>query len=277
MRLVRYRGAGGPTVGFLEDGLVREVSGPKDLAQIHELFATGGRPAIEKTLATLGRPLDELVLLPPVWGPTKVLGVAMNFRPFVEQIGEAVPDHPVVFNKTASALHGPYEDIELPPATKQLVPEGEVAVVIGRRIYRATAEEARASVAGFCCANDLTGRDLEFRTSQWASGKMLPGSCPIGPWLTLADSVDPARLTIQTEVNGRVVQRGDLNDLVFSVLDLVVELSQFVILEPGDVILTGTPSDLGEVEPPVFLQPGDQVSVGVDGLGVIANTIVMAQ
>lgn len=218
---------------------------------------------------------DAIELLPPVLRPTKVIGVGMNYRSFLEQLGEPVPDHPTLFHKTSSALRGHGQAVVIPPNTDQAVPEGELAVVIGRRASRISAAEADDHIAGFACANDISARNLEFQTSQWTSGKMLETFGPLGPALVTRDEIaDVNNLRVRTLLNGQVIQEGNTGSMVFSVQEIISRISMLVPLEVGDVVLTGTPSDLGEVDPPVFLTAQDVIRVEVENVGELENPVI---
>jgi acylpyruvate hydrolase len=218
----------------------------------------------------------EVELLPPVLRPGKVVCVGLNYRSHLAEIGERSSEYPVLFHKAATSLVGHRQAIVLPRVSRQVDYEGELAVVIGRRAKYVTEAEALAHVAGYTCTNDVSAHDLEFRTSQWTSGKMLDTFCPLGPMLLTADEVaDPAALRLRTVLNGRTVQDSCTSDMVFSVPFLVSYVSSLATLEPGDLILTGTPAGIGcNRHPQVFLQPGDQVSVTIDGIGTLSNPVV---
>jgi len=225
--------------------------------------------------ASVRRDWDEVALLPPVLRPSKVIGVGLNHDAFVTQIGEPRPVHPTLFHKTASALRGHRQSIIVPTNTNEPIPEGELAVVIGRRASRVSEIEAPDFIAGYCCANDISARDLEFQTSQWTAGKMLPTFAPLGPALVTPDEIaDVGALEITTVLNGEVIQQGSTSGLIFGVYDLVSRISMLVDLEPGDVIMTGTCSDLGETDPPVNLASNDVVEVLIDGVGHLANPVI---
>lgn len=225
-------------------------------------------------LAGLTRPLKDLRVLAPVLRPTKVIGVGMNYQSFIAQIGEPPPAHPVLFHKTSSALTGHHQPIRIPPNTDQPVPEGELAIVIGRGGTFINEDQALTHIAGYTCANDISARNLEFRTGQWTSGKMLPTFCPLGPVLVTGDEIgNLQQLVIRTVLNGKVIQQGSPADMVFGVARLVAEISALVQLEAGDVILTGTPSDLGALEEPVYLTPGDTIRVEIDGIAALENPV----
>jgi len=221
-------------------------------------------------------PLAEVELLTPVQRPGKVVCVGLNYRSHLAEIGERAPEYPILFHKAATSVIGHRQAIVLPRVSRQVDYEGELAVVIGRRAKYVAEPDALAHVAGYTCANDVSAHDLEFRTSQWASGKMLDTFCPLGPVLLTTDEVpDPAELHLRTTLNGRTVQDAWTSDMVFSVPFLVSYVSSLATLEPGDLILTGTPAGIGcNRNPQVFLRPGDHVSVALDGVGTLTNPVV---
>jgi acylpyruvate hydrolase len=224
----------------------------------------------------LCRPLAEVELLAPVQRPGKVVCVGLNYRTHLAEIGERAPDYPILFHKTATSLIGHQQAIVLPRVSRQVDYEGELAVVIGRLGKYVAEQDALSHVAGYTCANDVSAHDLEFRTSQWTSGKMLDTFCPLGPVLLTADEVpDTTALRLRTVLNGRTVQDACTSDMVFSVPFLVSYVSSLATLEPGDLILTGTPAGVGcNRQPQVFLRPGDQVSVTVGDVGTLSNPVV---
>jgi 2-keto-4-pentenoate hydratase/2-oxohepta-3-ene-1,7-dioic acid hydratase in catechol pathway len=267
-----------PTASNLRDAedLLRLPGGPSRLARalsdlhMEAASSTRGSSLIEPPVE-----VADIRLLSPVLRPSKVIGAGMNYRSFVAQLDEDAPSHPVLFHKTSSSLIGDGGSIVVPPITTQAIPEGELAVVIGKRCKNLTQADALAHIAGFTCANDVSARDLEFRTSQWTSGKMLDTFCPLGPVLVTPDEFsNVGDVGLRTSINGEVVQAGRTSEMIFDVDCLISEISRLVTLEPGDVILTGTPSDLGAVDPPVRLQAGDVVSVEIDGIGVLSNPVV---
>jgi acylpyruvate hydrolase len=224
----------------------------------------------------LCHPLAEVELLPPIQRPGKVICVGLNYRSHLAEIGEPVPEYPILFFKAATSLIGHRQAIVLPRVSRQVDYEGELAVVIGRRGKYIAEQDALSYVAGYTCANDVSAHDIEFRTSQWTSGKMLDTFCPLGPVLLTRDEVpDPGCLRLRTILNGRTVQEACTSDMVFPVPALVSYISSLATLEPGDLILTGTPAGVGcNQQPQVFLQPGDRVSVQIDGIGTLTNGVV---
>jgi len=243
-------------------------------AKVVDLAKTIINRSYDAEVLDISTPLNRVTLLPPVLRPTKVIGAGMNYHAFVSALNLAAPSFPVLFHKTSSALVGCGTSIIVPDVTKEPVPEGELAIIIGKRGKFINPAQAEDHIAGYACANDISARDLEFRTSQWTSGKMLETFCPLGPALVTRDEV--SHLTcfcIETLLNGKTIQSGKTSDMIFAIPKLISEISSVVTLEIGDVILTGTPSDLGALNPPVLLEHGDVVTVRISGLGVLENSV----
>ena len=221
-------------------------------------------------------PLADVDLLAPVQRPGKIVCVGLNYRSHLAEIGEPAPEYPILFHKSATSLIGHQQAIVLPRVSRQVDYEGELAIVIGRRGKYISERDALSYVAGYSCANDVSAHDIEFRTSQWTSGKMLDTFCPLGPVLLTRDEVpDPGFLRLRTILNGQTVQDARTSDMIFSVPFLISYISSLATLEPGDLILTGTPAGIGcNQQPQVFLQPGDHVSVQIDGIGTLTNPVV---
>jgi acylpyruvate hydrolase len=220
--------------------------------------------------------IADVELLPAIRRPGKVICVGLNFRSHLAEIGEDSPEYPILFSKAITSLIGHGQSIVLPSISRQVDYEGELAVVIGRRGKYIPEESALAHVAGYACANDVSAHDLEFRTSQWTSGKMLDTFCPLGPALVTRDEVpDPGSLRLRTILNGHVVQDARTSDMVFSVPFLISYISSLATLEPGDVILTGTPAGIGcNQQPQIFLQAGDRISVEIEAIGTLSNSVI---
>ncbi len=221
-------------------------------------------------------PLSQLTLRAPVLAPGKVICLGLNYRGHVQETGRELPDYPVLFTKFAESIIGPRDDIIAPPESEAVDYEAEMAVVIGRTTRRVSPEAAREVVAGYTVANDVTMRDYQHRSHQWLQGKAWPRSTQLGPWLVSGDEIgDGAALDICLERNGEQLQRSNTSLMIFDVPTTLARLSEFVTLEPGDVILMGTPDGVGfRRDPPVLLTPGDHVTVTIDGIGSIANGVV---
>ncbi len=223
-------------------------------------------------------PLAAATLTAPILAPEKIICVGLNYRRHAAESGMAVPTTPVIFSKFVNALAGAREAIPLPAVASQYDYEVELAVVIGRRAANVSEATALDYVFGYCTANDLSARDLQMRTSQWLLGKTLDKFLPLGPYLMTANAVgDPQALAVRCWVNGDLRQNSNTADMVFPVAHLVAYLSQHMTLQPGDIILTGTPEGVVLGRPQKdWLIPGDEVVVEVEKLGRLVNRLVSA-
>lgn len=220
--------------------------------------------------------VDQVELLPPVSNPGKVLCVGLNYPtpPGADEF--ALPEYPIIFHKVASALTGHHHPIILPKISQAVDYEGELAVVIGKQAKQVSLEEASDYIAGYAIANDVGARDVQQRTTQWTSGKMFDTFCPLGPALVTVDEVpEPGNLSITTCLNEEVVQDSATNKMIFNVSYLVSYISELTTLLPGDIILTGSPKNVGDQpDPRKLMQPGDTISVEIENLGVLTNQII---
>jgi 2-keto-4-pentenoate hydratase/2-oxohepta-3-ene-1,7-dioic acid hydratase in catechol pathway len=216
---------------------------------------------------------EDLRFGPAVSRLGKLICVGLNYRRHAAESGMAAPASPVLFPKYSNTLAGEGEAVPLPPNAVQYDYEVELAVVIGRRARDISEDAALSYVLGYCTANDLSARDLQFRTNQWLLGKTLDKFLPIGPYLVTADEIsDPQNLPLRCWVNGELRQNSNTADMIFPVAYLISYLSQYMTLEPGDVIVTGTPEGvIFGMKEQVWLRPGDEVSVEVEGLGRLTN------
>jgi 2-keto-4-pentenoate hydratase/2-oxohepta-3-ene-1,7-dioic acid hydratase in catechol pathway len=220
--------------------------------------------------------LGNLEILAPITNPNKIICVGLNYKDHALESNELIPSEPVIFTKFRTSLTGTGSPIRLPNLSKQVDYEAELAVVIkkiGKHIPEAAAWEY---VAGYTAMNDVSARDLQMRGSQWTKGKAIDTFAPLGPYLVTVDEVgDPHQLRIQLELNGKIMQDSHTDQLIFKIPQLISFLSELFTLEAGDVISTGTPPGVGFVrKPPVFLQPGDQVSVIIEKIGRLTNSVV---
>ena len=250
MKLIRFLKNDQPCYGLIEGEAIYAVEG--------SIFGEFRRA--EKVAA-----LAEVRLLAPC-RPTKILAVGLNYRTHAAEAGYDVPSEPLVFSKPPSSVIGPLEPIVYPILSQQMDYEGELAVVIGQRAKNVLPEKATDFILGYTCGNDVTARDLQRRDDQWTRAKGFDTFCPLGPYIVT--DLDPAHLAIQTRVNGEIRQSTSTADMVFNVAELMAYVSQVMTLEPGDVILTGTPSGVGP------LQPGDVVEVEIEGIGILRNPVV---
>jgi 2-keto-4-pentenoate hydratase/2-oxohepta-3-ene-1,7-dioic acid hydratase in catechol pathway len=250
MQRIRYRSFDGVHWGELDGGTVRTLTGMV------------GRPT-GQTLA-----LSDVTLLPPC-EPQMIVCVGKNYAKHVVEMGgraDQLPTEPGIFIKGLNTLRGTGDDIVYPSWSRDLQHEGELAVVIGRTMRRVPPEDALEHVLGYTAALDVTARDKQRTDLQWARGKSADGFCPVGPWVET--DLDPHNLRVSVRVNGEVRQDGHTGDLIFNVPTILAYISTFVTLQPGDVVLTGTPDGVGP------MQVGDTVEVEVEGIGTLRNHIV---
>jgi 2-keto-4-pentenoate hydratase/2-oxohepta-3-ene-1,7-dioic acid hydratase in catechol pathway len=223
----------------------------------------GGNPRRGKTLGDL----DDASLLAPVV-PSKIICVARNYVAHAAEHSAEVPTTPLLFLKPPSAVIGPGAAVELPAESDRVEHEGELAVVIGRRCRRIREEDAWGAVFGVGCANDVTARDIQRSEKLWTRGKGFDTFCPVGPWIVAGlDRDSVVDLEIRCSVNGELRQRGRTGEMVFNPSYLIAYISQVMTLEPGDIILTGTPAGVGP------LTPGDEVTVEIEGVGRLSNPV----
>lgn len=224
----------------------------------------------------VAHPLSEIQYLPPVTRPQKILAIGANYRAHCEESGMPLPQKPIVFVKVPSALIAHGEAIVYPRITQELDYEGELAVVIGKRARNVPAEEAMSYVAGYTIMNDVSARDLQRTEGQWSRAKGCDTFAPCGPWLVTVDEIeDPHTLTIETRVNGELRQHSSTGDMIFPIPALIAHISEAMTLLPGDIITTGTPAGVGVYrQPKGLLQPGDEVTIRIEGIGELRNRVV---
>lgn len=211
-------------------------------------------------------PLDEVKLLAPVV-PSKIVCVGRNYREHAAELGNKMPDEPLLFLKAPSAIIGSEDAIHLPPASQQVEHEGELGVVIGRRTRNLSDDDNPLDyVFGYTCVNDVTARDLQRKDVQFTRGKSFDTFCPVGPWIETR--LDPANVTVITRVNSEIKQQGNTADMAFPVAFLIKYISEIMTLYPGDLIATGTPAGVSK------MKHGDVVEVEVAGIGVLRNQVV---
>lgn len=307
MRLVHYRFLGESRIGCIEDGKVIDLNTAYELMlqsngsirakQIAEAFVPpnmveflqGGNESLSLATKAVRFILEsprqferkviheysDVKIEAPVLNPGKIVCVGHNYREHILEMGRDLPPYPVVFAKFSNTIIGPQDDIPFFPVSEQLDYEAEFAFVIGKRARNVSQDDALDYVAGYTIANDVTYRDIQRRTLQWLQGKTVEGSLPLGPWLITPDELgDPSGLEVVLTVNGEERQRSNTANLVFTVPYLVEFLSNLMTLEPGDIILTGTPGGVGVArDPQVFLKDGDVVRVEIDRIGTLENRV----
>jgi acylpyruvate hydrolase len=265
---------------YMHNGVTRvgEIRG-EQLIPLSDIDELGINTAPETLTAAVREessavPIAEVTLRPVVPNPSKVLCVGLNYRDHIIETKREMPTYPVLFPKYASSLLGAHDDIVLPPESAQPDYEGELAVVIGRPGRRISEADALNYVLGYTVANDITMRDFQYKTHQWMQGKVWESSTPLGPCLVTPDEIDLDAAGIRTVLNGVKVQESEISQLIFTVPNLISTISVFITLQPGDVILTGTPGGVGyRRDPQLFLSDGDCVSVEIDGIGATMNTV----
>lgn len=264
MKIIRYQTAQNETgyAALQPDGGARQITG-----DIFDKFEVTGKT------------IKPHKLLAPI-NPTNLLCIGLNYRRHAEESKAAAPEFPVLFMKATTAVQNPGDPIVLPRHLRsdEVDYECELAVVIGRRCKNVSREQALDYVLGYTCANDVSARDWQIKRGggQWCRGKTFDTFAPLGPGLVLKDEIpDPAALKIRTILNGQVMQDWRCDDLIFDVPSLIAFLSGSTTLLPGTVILTGTPHGVGFArKPPVFLQPGDSVTIEIDKIGALTNPVI---
>jgi 2-keto-4-pentenoate hydratase/2-oxohepta-3-ene-1,7-dioic acid hydratase in catechol pathway len=237
------------------------------LVERHTVYALEGDPFGAWTKGAEAGELADVELLAPCT-PTKIVCIGRNYPAHAEEHGAVVPAEPLIFLKPPSAVIGPEQPIVLTPLSQQVEHEGEMAVVIGKRCRNVAEDAALDYVLGYTCGNDVTARDLQRKDGQWSRAKGFDSFCPLGPWIVTGFDASDAAVTCR--VNGRMKQFGVARDMVFPIARLIAHISAAMTLEPGDVILTGTPSGVGP------LNVGDVCEVEVEGIGVLRNPVVAA-
>ncbi|HET9241857.1 MAG TPA: fumarylacetoacetate hydrolase family protein [Gaiella sp.] len=211
----------------------------------------------------------------PITRPGKIVCVGLNYRDHAEEQGAELPGAPLFFAKYPSALIGPGDPIVIPPIVTRCDYEAELGVVIGATVKAVSKENALEAVAGYVVANDVSARDLQFSDGQWTRGKSPDTFCPVGPLVPAADVPDPHSLGIRAILNGETMQDSTTANLIFGIDEIISYASQTSTLEPGDLILTGTPAGVGVFrDPPRLLQPGDEITIEIDGVGSLTNPVV---
>jgi 2-keto-4-pentenoate hydratase/2-oxohepta-3-ene-1,7-dioic acid hydratase in catechol pathway len=278
MKLLRHGAKGQEKPGILDqDGNIRDLS---DI--VTDIAGDTLLPASLDKLAAL-----DLSTLPLVDGSTrlgacvshigKFICIGLNYSDHAAEAGLEVPAEPVIFMKATSAVCGPNDNVEIPRKSEKTDWEVELGVVIGKTAKYVSKEQALEHVAGFCVVNDVSEREFQTeRSGQWTKGKSADTFGPLGPWLVTRDEIaDPQQLDMWLDVNGERRQTGNTRTMVFDVATIVSHLSQFMTLQPGDVISTGTPPGVGlGMKPPVYLKPGDRIDLCIEGLGQQRQSVV---
>ncbi|GAA0494739.1 fumarylacetoacetate hydrolase family protein [Streptomyces sp. NPDC046215] len=263
MRIARFSLDGNVAFGVVE-GDAATPGGPV-------LDIIKGHPFAEFERSGQKIPLSKVRLLPPVL-PNKVVAIGRNYAEHAAELGNAIvddqgrPEAPVVFFKPSTSVIGPGDPIAYPSFSSEVHHEAELAVVIGRMCREVPRERVKDVILGYTCANDITARDVQQREKQWGRAKGFDTSCPLGPWVET--ELDPGDLGIMCTVNGEQRQLGRTSDMVRTIEDLIVHITEAMTLLPGDVVLTGTPAGVGP------LNVGDEVAVTIEGIGTLTNKVI---
>ncbi|MGC4109161.1 MAG: fumarylacetoacetate hydrolase family protein [Nocardioides sp.] len=266
MRIARFTAGDDPAFGVVT-GEVDQFGQPADDTVVVELAGDPLYAGVQPTRTE--HRLADVRLLAPVIPRSKVVAIGRNYAAHAAELGNDLPEEPLMFLKPNTSVVGPGDPVFYPPQTERLDYEGELAVVIGRICRDVPPEQATDVILGYTVANDVTARDLQTKDGQWTRAKGFDSFCPLGPWIetdldpqTFADGV-----SVQTHLNGDLVQDGSTRDLIFDIPSLVAHITSVMTLLPGDVILTGTPDGIGP------MQVGDEVEVSIAGIGALTNTV----
>ena len=284
MKLVSYKIHDKINIGALKEDFIVPFSNdpniPNDMLSFLEAgkkVMTLAEDVVEKNQNII--PIDSCRLINPILRPPKIIAIGLNYQDHLEEIraiGREVddPEVPMIFNKQSTSACGPFEDIHDPKVSDKLDYEGELAFVIGKKCRHVPRSEAHNVIAGYCVSNDVSVRDWQLRVPTFTIGKSFDTHCPFGPAIVTADEIsDPHNLQIKTEVNQEVRQNSNTKNLIFNCFELVEHLSTSFTLEPGDLILSGTPGGVG-VADNKFLKEGDEVKISISELGYIENKVV---
>ena len=284
MKLVSFQAADGPAVGLLTDAGVIDLAQaapqlPRSMKELLQRYGTDLTDAVKTKRDVKPIPMAEATLLPVVPDPNKIICIGRNYAAHAAEGGAKPLDYPDIFMRVATSMVAHNQPIVRPKCSDKLDYEAELVFIIGQTTRHATEANALDAIAGYSMFNEGSVRDYQRKATQWTPGKNFDKTGAFGPALVTADVLPPAMegQRIQTRLNGETMQDANTSDLIFPVRKLVAILSEIMTLEPGDVVVTGTPAGVGYPRnPPVFMKPGDTVEVEVEGLGVLVNTIVDA-
>lgn len=278
MKLLRYGKAGEEKPGILDpDGNIRDLSDHVPDIDGSTLAPPGLEKIANLDIDSMGKVGGSPRLGAPVAGIGKLVCIGLNYRLHAQEAGAKIPEEPIIFMKATTSIVGPNDDVMIPRDSVKTDWEVELAVAIGRVARYVKEAEALNHVAGYCVANDVSEREFQIeRSGQWVKGKSADTFCPLGPYLVTRDEIpDPQNLQLWLEVDGKRYQDGSTDDMIFGVAHLVSYVSRFMTLMPGDLVLTGTPSGVGfGLRPPVFLSPGNQMKLGIEGLGQQSQKVI---
>lgn len=254
MKILRFQQNNKEVFGILKNEVVYEV-----VSNSQNLFYTRSCPELGKSYS-----LEDVKILPPIY-PSKVVCVGLNYQDHAAELDMDLPDEPVLFLKPPTTVIGPADPIIYPPESRQVDYEAELAVIVGQNAHKISADDASNYIAGYTVLNDVTARDLQQKDGQWTRAKSFDTFCPLGPWMET--DLDPANQRISMRVNGELKQNSNTRNMIFPVEELFSFISHIMTLNPGDVIATGTPPGVGE------LQVGDLAEAAVEGVGTLRNRV----
>lgn len=279
MKLLSFKIAGAETFGAVVEGGVidlKRATGNR-YADLKSLLSAGAVSEVEALIAgkSADYSLDEIEYLPVIPNPDKIFCIGINYGTHMMETSKVVPEAPVVFVRFANSQIGHLQPFLAPPESTQVDWEGEIAVIIGKTGRRIAEDKAWEYIAGYAPYNDGSMREHQKKDGQWTPGKNFVGSGPFGPWMaTRGEIADNAKLNLVTRLNGMEVQRGTSHDMIYSIPKLIAYCSMFSQLEPGDVIVTGTPGGVGSKRtPPLFMKDGDTIEVEIEEIGVLRNPV----
>ena len=276
MRIACFLQGGAPAWAVRRGEMLHPIEGAegRSVEALLALLAEGVTPREGEA-----RPASGVTLLAPVPRPGKVVCLGLNYADHAKEGGNPIPDYPAVFLRATTSLVGPGEAILRPSCSDKLDYEAELAVIIGLSATRVAEAEALAHVAAYSCFNDGSVRDYQRKSTQWTMGKNFDATGGFGPDMVTADALPPGAhgLAVRARLNGRLMQDGNTADMIFSVARTIAILSEGMTLEPGDVVITGTPAGVGYArEPAVFMRAGDVCEVEIEGVGLLRNTVADA-
>ena len=280
MKLLSFTAKGRPSYGILANGAVVDLGrrfAPEGIASLREFIASDRlQDAARLASAQADHALDEISFAPVISDPGKIICVGLNYRDHVEETGRTVTEKPALFARFPCSQVGHLQPLVKPKVSDDFDYEGELAVIIGTAGRHIAPARALQHVAGYACYNEGSVRDWQRHTSQFLAGKSFAESGSFGPWMVTTDEIpDPAKLTLQTRLNGAVVQNTTTDLLITPVPELIAYISAICPLAPGDVIVTGTPGGVGAKRtPPLWMRPGDTVEVEISGIGILRNKVI---
>ena len=274
MKIARYSHKGKTGIGLVTGERVHAIADAPGMIALIRDFATWKDRIAALESEPGGIPLAEVRLLSPIERPGKIMAIGLNYADHAAEAAMELPTEQLWFAKAATAINGPFDDIDLPKVSSALDYEAELVIVIGKRCRHVSRADAASVIFGFAVGNDVTVRDWQFKTSQFILGKSFDTHAPVGPWIVTRDAIDPSALEISSYVNGERRQHSNTKYFIFDCAAIIEHLSKVMTLEPGDLIFTGTPAGVGAVmKPPKWLVEGDIVKVEIAGIGAIENRV----